>query len=561
MNVSRMAAAERLERRLGDANDPANPFGFAAAVERDELGAFPDELAGSLRDAGLHLSFLPSALGGRLDGFDLTLALARVAARRDLNVMPATMVSVSAATCVLIAGSPAQQTRVAELLDRGATVAFALSEADCGSDVLRNACRLDEDADGFRLSGEKWSVGLGTRAAAVYLVARTGGHGPAAFSSVLLERDELPAGSVEVGAPLRVSGMRGIDFADYRFRDCPVPSAALVGRRGEGLQTAMCAQQVVRALSTAGNLACADTALRVALDFARERGVLSAPYPQRELSLAAAALLAIDASAVAAARALHVAPERFGLWSAVVKQIATTLSEQLIDRCGAVLGARSVIAEGPSGIFQKARRDNAVVRVIDTSVLGNLRSIAMQLLRLTVPAAADPDTLARLQTTFALDAELPEFAPERLTIDARARDDVLAGLVAVAPDAAAALGNPDVAGLPGRIKQLVADVARLRADAGGGLAGSSELLGLAERLARLHTAAACVHLWWFNRERSLFGADPGASGWLEACLGFLLEGTGSPQALERVETLHTAHQLFSATPIPLAPRRLHRAPQ
>jgi alkylation response protein AidB-like acyl-CoA dehydrogenase len=569
----RYRAVAELERALGDARAPANPCGHLAAVERDERAGFPHALAADLRDAGVHLSYLPSALGGRLSGFDVTLALARAGARRDLNAMPATMLSVSAAISVQLHGSAEQQARVAELIARGATVAFALSEADTGSDVVRNACRLEDDGGMLRLTGHKWCVGRGERCEATYLVARSGGRGPGAFSSVLLEHADLPEEAMRVGPPLHTSGMRGIEFADYEFRGCPVSRSALVGRPGEGLEAAMKAQQIVRMLSAAGNLGCADTALLAAVDFVvrRELGrgyVIDSPIARRELALAAATLIGCEIAALSAARAVHLAPERFALASAVVKQVATTLSQSIIERSSTVLGARGVLAEGVEGIVQKARRDNAVVRVIDTSPIGNLRSVAMQLPRLGAVACADSEVLDRLELAFTLDADLPAFEPDRLSLDARGRDDVLEGLPLVSGRTLRALADgPAAARCAQLVEELRDALAALPSDAARARSSGPEAqLDLAERLCLLHTAAAAVHLWWFNRDLVLWGEPPGASGWLTACLSVLLARAAGRDArtaaadcapaLDAVLALRAGGRLFSSVPIPLAGAQL-----
>ena len=173
------AGAEDLDRALGDADDPVNPFGFAAAAARDSSPGFPEQFRAIAADrAGLHLSFVPAAAGGTGRWFDDTMMRVRVAA----------------ATCVLLTGADEQIERVVALLREGGAVAFALSEPDHGADVLAGECRLERTAEGLLLDGEKWMVGLGTPCATAYVVARSVVRGPAAFTGVLLNADDLAAG-------------------------------------------------------------------------------------------------------------------------------------------------------------------------------------------------------------------------------------------------------------------------------------------------------------------------------------------------------------------------------
>ncbi|WP_330285791.1 acyl-CoA dehydrogenase family protein [Streptomyces sp. NBC_00576] len=578
---------EEIERLLGDPYDADNPYGFAAAVRRDEQDAFPEELCGALREAGFHLNYLPTEWGGRFESFEHSMVVVRAAARRDLNIMPGTMFGITAATCLALHGSPEQQKHVAEILGRGGAVGFALSEADHGSDLLANTVRLEPAADGWELTGEKWMVGLGRRCEALYLVARTGGRGPGAFSAVLLD---LPK-DVERSRAVPTSGMRGIDFAHLRFDRFPVPAEALVGHEGQALESVMKAQQVVRVMSMAGSLGCADTALRLTLDFATARQVgrttvRESPYPRRELAVASAALLAADVTALTAARGIHVFPEVFSVWGCAAKHVVAENTEDLIRRCATVLATRSVLrTEGPGdGLFQKLQRDTAMVRVVDTSTLANLRAYAAQLPTLAQSnhprgagnCANSHDSAAPANTphpprredtdliraVFDLTEPLPPYTPEHLDLTARGKSPITTALFDIAPQATTTLtdhGDQTTAALITRLTtaltKLTEDTTTADRDTG--------LVDLADRFAHLHAAACCLLLWWANPTRPLFGAPPGDTRWLAACLAYLLaraDGTDPRReapallpALDITTELHTRNRLFCAHPEQLAP--------
>ncbi|WP_406402826.1 acyl-CoA dehydrogenase family protein [Streptomyces sp. NBC_00879] len=561
---------EALEALLGDPGDNTNPYGFAAAVERDERDEFPATLCEALVKSGFHLNYLPAEWGGCFESFDRSLTLVRSAARRDVNIMPGTMFSIIAATCLQLHGTPEQQRRAADILTRGGGVGFALTEAEHGSDLLANEVRL---ADG-QLNGEKWMVGLGMSCEAVYVIARTGERAaPNAFSAVLIDVAEVPEGQLERTPAVRTGGMRGIDMARLRFNGLEVPEKALVGKEGEGLEAAVKAQQAVRLMSMAGSLGIADTAMRLALDFATTRRIgrtvlTGSPHPRRELAVAASALLAADVVALTAARGVHVVPEAFSVWALAAKHVVAEATDELIRRCGTVLATRSVLREGErgAGLFQKLQRDSAVVRVIDASTLANIKSFAGQLPTLT-EGTAQPDPAA-VAAIYGLDAELPAYEPARLDMFARGVDPVLAGLPDAAEDVAKSLddgGAADVAALVGRLADAVAGLGDLTRAARERGADPNALVDAAERYAWLHAAASCVHLWWANRDRSLYGTPPGSAGWLGATLGYLLaradgvdprhHGDVLLPALDAVVALRETNQLFSAQPVRLATTR------
>jgi alkylation response protein AidB-like acyl-CoA dehydrogenase len=576
--ISGAERAEELEQYLGDPADPANPYGYAAAVARDERDEYPDEFGGALREAGFHVNYLPGEWGGTFESFQHSMTVIRAAARRDLNVMPSTMFSITAATCLRLHGSPKQQDWAARLLRAGGAIGFALSEAEHGSDLLANTARLVPDGGGWRLTGEKWMVGLGRRCEALYLVARTGERGPAAFTAVLINLDGVDARAVR-GPAVPTSGMRGIDFAHLCFDGLPVPAAAVVGRPGQALEAAVKAQQVVRVMSMAGSLGCADTALRLTLDFAASRAIgrtalAEAPYPRRELALASAALIAADVAAAAAARGIHAVPEVFSVWGCAAKHVVAEAVSDLMGRCAGVLSTRAVLrAEGPgAGLFQKLQRDAALVRVVDTSALANLRSYTGQLPALAEAAGPgagrEPGLDQILRQVFRLDEPAVPFLPDRLALTARGRDPVTAGLAAAAADVAQLLaesGADETADLVCRLADAVAALPQEAAEATGGPRGAqrgNELVDLAERFAWLHAAACCVHLWRENRHLGLFGADPGSPAWLGAALAYLLaraDGLDPRRAagpalpgLDLVAGLHRTGRLFTAVPVRLA---------
>ncbi|MFJ6480979.1 acyl-CoA dehydrogenase family protein [Streptomyces sp. NPDC091682] len=583
------AEAERLDRLLGDPWVTDNPFGFAAGAARDAAQEYPAAAEARLRAEGFHLCHLPAALSGNLRSFEDTQILVRACARRDVNVMPATMFSISALMTVLAAGTEAQHQVVAGWLREGRTIAFGLSEEQAGSDVLANSCRLTGEG---ALHGTKWLVGRGSSASAAVIVARTAERGAGAFTAVLLGPRELADPRVRRLPPQRTTGMRGIDFADLEFDGLVVAPDAVVGEVGSGLAGALRAQQIVRLMSTAGCLATADTALRTALRFAREHRtggerVADTPYGSRELALAAAELIATDLTVLAAARQVHVAPGAFGLASSVVKHVATRLTAACATRSRALVGARAVLRDGPGAVLDKAVRDNAMVAVIDTSVLGNLRALAMHLPAYATVFADDPtdDTAReapdpapererRLRAVFALgDQELlPELRPAALDLGVRPKDEVLLGFAAHAGAITAELsgrGEARAAELVAEVRAALAAVVRDAADAQRDRARSAKVspepLDLADRLCVLYAAASAALAWWYHRDRAgLYGgAAPGDTGWLTAVLALLTalaDGRDPRTAAYRdlapagrlVTELDAKQRLFTALPVRLS---------
>jgi hypothetical protein len=260
--------------------------------------------------------------------------------------------------------------------------------------------------------------------------------------------------------------------------------------------------------------------------------------------------------------------------ASAVKLVATDESEALIARCAGVLGARAVIAAGPTGVVQKAQRDNAIVRVIDTSTVGNLRTVAAQIPLLAGATAGDADP-GVTELIFDLGRELPGYDPTALDLTTRGHDHVLAALPAIAEQARWLLTercehsehserysrNEPAAGRAAElIGELAGDVAALLHDPTG-----DDQLRVAERFCHLYAAASCLHLWWFNRTEPLYGRPPGSTGWLTGCLAYLLArarrtdpreaAADAAGALDAVLDRHARNRLFSAVDVRLAGQR------
>ena len=569
---ARARGMENLEALLGDPGDPGNSLGFVQALLRDQQGTFPEEARRALLGHRLHLACWPRELGGELSDFELALDTVRLVARRDLNLMSATLMSISAATAVLVHGSPEQRQQMAEWLEGGTEIGFALSEEACGSDVLGLQTTLARNETGYRLSGRKWLVGNALRAGAFFIIARTGVAGPGAFSSVLVRREEIPENALVFDGPVPTTGMRGIGFVNLQFLDLPVSRNSLVGKEGRGLETALKAQQVVRLMSVAGNLGCADAGLRAALGFACDRtaqGVrlVEMPALRARLAPAFAELLVLDLVARATARAIHFFPKDFSPYSNLIKWLATELSEGLLERCARTVGARSILlSDRWGGVLEKAKRDNQVIRFIDTGTFGVLKAIAahLQSLAFFEPEAPDRDALDAL---FDLERAPPKFEPTALDLFAKGRDLIFAAALRLLSDIAGQQ-PPE-----GRTAELIREVARRARELlesvrrgrenSAGQDGTATLLAQAETYCLLQAATVCVLTWWHDRRRevSLLGELPGS--WLDACLAVLLariDGSGTAPSDPALADLfvsglrqHQQNVLFSPLPVRLGP--------
>ncbi|MDX2814306.1 acyl-CoA dehydrogenase family protein [Streptomyces sp. NPDC006207] len=514
-----------LERHLGSPNDPAGPMPYARVLDLDEREAYPHEFVDLLASWGLYDWIVPAAHGGRAVDVQDGYHLFRLVARRDPTTATAMVITSIAYMPLWIAGSDEQRTSFADHVRSGGKMAWGLSERRHGSDVLANELTARPVEGGWLLDGEKWTIGNATQADVVMLFARTSPQGgPGGYSILALDKRALTAGSCEPLPDEPLHGLRGLDMSGVRLRDCFVPSAALVGREGQGLEIALKAGQFARVLINLIALSTVDTALRTTLDFATTREVFGTtvsaiPYSRRQLAESYAELLVADAMTSTAVRALQMAPAQISIWSSVVKYFVPTLLEGTLGRLGVVLGARHWLRDHPRhGIFQKARRDFGVAGFADGNTVVNLKNIALQLGPLLSSAVTPPPGLveeaaARVAVLFDPAHPMEPYRPAGQQLFSRGVDDPVVTLRAAVAELrreAAATTGRDAArladgaatadALAGELDRIAEEHRKLTSALGKAASQSAELFDLAEQYTTVSAAAAVVHLHLRGRE-------------------------------------------------------------
>lgn len=549
-SVPAYARACDLEQALGDPCSPGARVPFATLMEQDEREEAPLGAFETLRAWGVHAHLVPEVLGGRLSSFEDLLALVRVVSRRDLVLTTGLGSTMLAAIPVWAWGNDDQRRQVADLLlGSGAFGCFAVSERDAGSDLQATTTRANMVDGGFRLRGEKWLVGNASRASFVVTLARTG----SSLSLLFVRPDRLPAAACRRLPRIRTLGLRGHDMGGIAFEDCRLPASALLEPAGRGMEMALTTLQYTRTMIGGMALGAADTALRLALGWGRDRRlyggpILTIPAVRGLLLGAFLDLLIAECVVTVAARALTLAPRRMALWAAVTKYLVPNLCEGIVRDAAAVLSARSYLREGiAGGIFQKIARDVAVASIFEGTQLVQLSLIASQLggLRRSGRRDVEPVDLDRLCD---LSTPAPAWDPSatRLRVGDPGGDELVERWFGPAGRRA------QEAGLRSRASAALRTLERLTT--APGLADYTQ----AGRHCLLHAAACCLQVWLTNRDR----LDPAAAAgeWPALCLERLAAGSlwAPPSAdlegpvFEWMLAQLERGQLFSIAPFELA---------
>ncbi len=338
--------------------------------------AVPDEIFAALGEMGFLGLRAPEEHGG----LDLELATALLAVEAlswgESGVGLSVAIHAGPVTRTLRRfGTPEQRARWLPLLATGEGLgAFALSEADAGSDVGAVAARAERADDGWVLNGEKRWVTNGDRAGLVVLFARTGGApGEVAGLSAFL----LPGGSegITVTHRERTLGMCATSTVTLSLDGVRLPAEALLGTEGEGWEVARDAIVHGRLFVAAQALGIAQAAQDHALRYAGEReqfgrplggfGAVQEKLAGMAIRIASARALLLETAArvhraggelrgaSAEAGALH-APRSLEAAAAMAKIAATEAAMWTADEAVQIFGGYGYMRDYP---VEKLMRD------------------------------------------------------------------------------------------------------------------------------------------------------------------------------------------------------------
>jgi alkylation response protein AidB-like acyl-CoA dehydrogenase len=514
--------AERLEKDLGNPDQPDSTMSFAKVLAIDESEEFPQTEIDWLYNWKLQHQYIPVNCGGEFTSFEELVAFVRVLGRRDLTIGIA-MTTLFWSFITWMSGNDQQKKLLAQCIkDEQGTMCLGYSEKEHGADLISGDLTAKKVEGGYILNGEKWPINRATRSTISYILAKTEPEGGArCLSLFMVDKRQLDPTQYYNLPKILTHGIRASDMSGIGFKDCFVPDSMLLKEEGAGLEIALKGFQITRTLCAAFSHGAVDTALRTTLKFALNRRlydttVFGMPQPRKVLTDAFLDLLICDCETISSARGFHVVPEQFSVWAAVVKYFVPVQLENTANALSAVLGARFYMRETSNlGIFQKALRDNAIISVFDGSTVVNLHALILQFRQLAKYRARRNDKImagiqSRLETIFSLDQPVPVFEPNKLELFGRGADDVLQGLEIAIAQLQSLKGNSDIN--EEVFEQLVTlsnmvleelnahDEQITNSKFEYGHNQSPELFEMAKTYCTLHTATACLLMWLYNRE-------------------------------------------------------------
>lgn len=249
---------------------------------------------------------------------------------------------------IVMDGTPAQKQRWLPRLATGEIIAaFALTEAEAGSDAASLKTIARREGDFYRLNGTKRFITNSPVADIFTLMARTGGEGAGGISAFVVERNSP---GLSIGKPERKMGQQGTAIADVVLEDCQVPAGNLIGDvEGQGFKTAMKVLDRGRLHIAAVCVGTAERLIADSLRYAMERRQFGKPIAEFQL---VQAMLAESRTEAYAARCMVIdaarrkdAGEAISTEASCCKLFASEMVGRVADRAVQIHGGAGYIAD------------------------------------------------------------------------------------------------------------------------------------------------------------------------------------------------------------------------
>ena len=249
------------------------------ANELDESERFPAELYAAMAGMGLFGVAIPEALGGAGGDAVAYAVVMEELSRGYASVADQCGLVELVGTLLAAYGTPEQQARyLRPLLKAERRCAYALTEAEAGSDLSNLRSTAARTADGWTLTGSKLWIHNAPVCDFACVLARTDpAAGRRGMSIFLVDRDSP---GFEVGRKEHKMGQRASQVGALDFRDVRLPAGALLGPEGRGFHLMMSVLDKGRIGIGALAVGIVQAALEASIDYAKVRRQFDRPIAE-----------------------------------------------------------------------------------------------------------------------------------------------------------------------------------------------------------------------------------------------------------------------------------------
>ena len=348
--------------------------------EMDENEQIPRELIDLCFQLGLMGVEIPEEHGGAAATFFMSSLAIEELARVDPSVAVLVDVQNTLVNNALLRwATDEQRARYYPKLASKWVGAYALSEADSGSDAFALACRAEDRGDHYELAGRKmWVTNAAEAELFIVMATFDPSKGYKGITSFLVERT-FPG--LTVGKKEAKLGIRASSTCELILDGCRVPKENLLGEPGKGYKIAIETLNEGRIGIGAQMVGLAQGAFELALQYAQERRQFGRPISEFQ---AVQFELAELATQIEAARLLTYNAARlrdirlpFVKEAAMAKLFASRAAERVASSAIEIHGGYGFTREYP---VEKYFRDQKVGQIYEGTSNMQLLVIAKQIL-------------------------------------------------------------------------------------------------------------------------------------------------------------------------------------
>lgn len=343
-----------------------NPLGVEP--DQDDLEQAACRLARQLGQDGVMAYAIPSAYGGARESVqarDLCVIREELASHAALaDVMFG--VQALGSYPIVIAGTEEQKQKYLPPLATAETIAaFALTEAEAGSDAAAISTTATKVSRGYRLDGGKRFISNAGIAHTYVVFASTRPDAKAKGISAFIVAADTPGLTIKEKTRLLSPHPIGV----LSFDNCFVAQAQLLGSEGEGLSIAFRTLDTLRATVGAAAVGFARRALAEAIAYSQTRrqfGRAIGEFQGIQFKLAemAADLEAARLLVYQAAWSHDMGEPDVPLKSSIAKLFATEAAQRVVDQALQIHGGNGVVA---GHIMERLYRDVRALRIYEGS--------------------------------------------------------------------------------------------------------------------------------------------------------------------------------------------------
>ena len=270
---------------------------------------------------------------------------------------------------LLLFGTKEQQEKwLPKLMNGEQLAAFALTEAEAGSDAanVQMQAQPSEDGSHFILNGEKRYITNASIAQVLTVMARTpvpGKEGKTAITAFLVTPDMDGFEIIEPRMPKL--GIRGTATGRFRLNNVPVPKENILGPLGKGLRVALTVLDFGRTTFGACCTGGAKSCLRLAVEHANTRKQFNKTLGdfdlvKKKIARMAADVYAMEAMTQVTASLIDRGLEDYMVETAMLKVFTTERLWDAVNDCFQIHGGSAYFDDSPLGRILRDARINQI---------------------------------------------------------------------------------------------------------------------------------------------------------------------------------------------------------